>query len=370
MCGVSKLYPQALPWDDPADGRHGTVRPVTDGIDWLRVPGAQRPTSFIPVDPPTEVDGFRFAETSDGANPDGTPRVSPERGYVTDPAERQRLLRYLEQGRTVVETARAGTDRIDPTRRFAVPVSYRTDGAWVWPAAVEYYLRHHQLGLEPEFRRWIERHDYHVPAVPDDVAARAREATLSRSDILAQRKKAYLDAHPESRPGDPGRFPPDVNEALLSLGWRRGRDVRDRVDPWLAGWVDELAAMPFERDGYPRYEPFPAALSVLYEFGGLTSAANGRGRTAAQTPFSIYPTGRDDDLRSFAVDVQLFGARIGQRVFQVGDVERRMGALVVDELGRVFLIGPLELYAGADIDEALVRMLQGIRCDDVADLDL
>jgi hypothetical protein len=343
---------------------------VTDGIDWLRVPGAQQPASLIPVHPPTEVDGFRFAETSDGVNPDGTPSVSTERGYVDDPAERDRLLGYLEHGVTVVETMSAGPDRVDPTRQYAVPVTYRTDGVWVWPAAVEYYLRHHRIGPEPEFRRWIAGRDYRVPPVPDEVAARARAATLTRSDILQQRRRAYLDAHPELRPGDTRRFPADVNEALLALGWRRGRDVRDRVDPWLASWADELAAMPFERDGYPRYEPFPAALAVLNEFGGLVSLANGRGRTAAQTPFQIYPTGRDDDLSSFAVDVQLFGARIGQRVFQVGDVERRMGALVVDELGRVYMIGPLELYAGGNIDEALVRMLQGIRCDDVNDLNL
>src|SRR5581483_7135214 len=122
----------------------------------------------------------------------------------------------------------------------------------------------------------------------------------------------------ELRPGDPDRFPPDVNQTLVGLGWRRGRDVRDRVDPWLERWTGELAALPFERDGCPRYEPFPAARKVLYEFGGLSSMDNGRGRTSAKVPFQIYPTGRDDDLRTFAVDVVMLGDRIGQRVFQIG----------------------------------------------------
>jgi hypothetical protein len=342
---------------------------MTDGVDWLRVPDAKRPERLLPVDPPSEVDGFRFAETSDGVEDDGTPRVSPERGRVTDAAERDRLLGYLAGGALVLETMRYGADRIDPTRQYAVQVAYRTDGLWVWPAAVEYYLRWHNVAPQPELRRRIVEHDYRAPAVPEEVVARAREATLTRSDILAERVKAYLEAHPEQQPGDAERFPPEVSEALVAMGWHRGRDVREQVDAWLADWVDDLADLPFERDGYPRYEPIPAALAVLYEFGGLYSLANGRGRTSAQVPFAVYP-GRDDDLMRFAVDVQMLGDRIGQRVFQVGDVERRMGGLVVDELGRVFAVGPVELYLGKDIEEALTRMLVGIRAEELHEVGL
>ena len=113
---------------------------MTDGVDWLRVPGAKRPERLIPVRPPYEVDGFRFARIDDGVDEDGAPQVSSERGYVTDPAERERLLGYLTSGALVRETMRYGTDRVDPTRRFAVQVAYRTDGVWVWPASVEFQV--------------------------------------------------------------------------------------------------------------------------------------------------------------------------------------------------------------------------------------
>lgn len=54
----------------------------------------------------------------------------------------------------------------------------------------------------------------------------------------------------------------------------------------------------------------------------------------------------------------------------VGEVEQGMGALVVDESGRVFLVGPVRLYAGANIDEALTRMLRGIRCEQLNEIGL
>jgi hypothetical protein len=75
--------------------------------------------------------------------------------------------------------------------------------------------------------------------------------------------------------------------------------VRDKVDAWLARELPGVAAMPFECDGYPRYEPFPAALKVLYEFGGLTSLADGRGRTGgADTVFDLSEWRFDDLGRS------------------------------------------------------------------------
>lgn len=342
---------------------------MTDGVDWQRVPGAKRPEGLIPVRPPYEVGGFRFARTDDGTEEDGAPRVSPERGYVTDPAERERLLGYLTGGALVRETMRYGSDRVDPTRRFAVQVAYRTDGVWVWPASVEYYLRHHQFGLEPDFRRHVEAQGYRVPQVPAEVVERAREATLQRSAILDQQIAEYKAANAEPEPPDADRFVPEVRQRLLGLGWKPGRDVRDKVDAWLAEWVDELAELPFERDGYPRYEPIPAALKVLYEFGGLYSMANGRGITSAQIPFRIYP-GEDDDLMQFAVDVQTLGEGLGQRAFQIGNVERGMGGLVVDELGRVFAVGPVELYLGENIEEALTRMLRGIRAQELPEVGL
>jgi hypothetical protein len=69
----------------------------------------------------------------------------------------------------------------------------------------------------------------------------------------------------------------------------------------------------------------------------------------------------------FVFEVQMLAERIGTRAFQVGEVERSMGALVIDEQGRVFASGPVDLYLGADIHEALARMFQGIRAQQLSE---
>ena len=106
---------------------------------------------------------------------------------------------------------------------------------------------------------------------------------------------------------------------------------------------------------------------MLNEFGGLASRANGPGITWAQIPFTIYPAGQGDDLMQFATEVQMLGERLDERVFQVGDVERNMGALAVDEQGRVLACAPVDLCLGQDIHEAL-RMIQGIRAEQLSEI--
>jgi hypothetical protein len=98
--------------------------------------------------------------------------------------------------------------------------------------------------------------------------------------------------------------------------------------------------------------------------------ANGSGKTSAQVPFAMFPTGRTDDLLTFADDVAALADRIDARTFQVGTVERGMGGLVVDEHGRVFAVGPAQLYLGANVDEALCRMLEGVRAQELYEVGI
>jgi hypothetical protein len=348
----------------------GTVT-ENDMRDWLVVPGATNPP-LIPVDPPDLMGGFRFARTSDGAEPDGTPTISAERGRVEDEAEKQRLLGYFSGGSLVVERNSWAADRFDPSRRYAVQALFRTDGTWVWPGATEYYLQWHGVAPEPDFYRHIVANGYTCPPVTDEVTTAAREAVFERADIWAARIdewKASQEPAPEvSADGEP-RFPAAVDRALRGLGWQPGRDVRSTVEQWLTAQAPTLAQLSSDPET-PPYQAIPAAVEALNEFGGLVSVANGSGQTSAQVPFVIFPSGRADDLMSFAYDVQALADRLQVRAFQVGTVERGMGGLVVDENGKVYAVGPVQLYLGATFDEALSRMLEGIRAQELYEVGL
>jgi hypothetical protein len=71
-------------------------------------------------------------------------------------------------------------DPLDPDRGPVVPLSYRTDGTWVWQEALAYYMRARGAAPELEFLCHIEERGYLAPgSVPDDTAAAA--AALTRA---------------------------------------------------------------------------------------------------------------------------------------------------------------------------------------------
>ena len=45
---------------------------------------------MVPSDPPRELAGFWFARIFDGVSPDYAPRITAERGFVTEDEERSR----------------------------------------------------------------------------------------------------------------------------------------------------------------------------------------------------------------------------------------------------------------------------------------
>ncbi|WP_326557888.1 hypothetical protein [Micromonospora sp. NBC_01796] len=82
-----------------------------------------------------------------------------------DPDERDGVLRYLAQGVPLVITTTLFDDAVDPARGASVPMSFRTDGTWVWSDAVAYYLDQHGLAPTADFTAHIRSGRYTVPEV-------------------------------------------------------------------------------------------------------------------------------------------------------------------------------------------------------------
>ena len=71
-------------------------------------------------------------------------------------------------------------DVVDTSRLFCVPMTFRTDGTWVWSEASAYYAK--QYRLQPDFGllTHLRRNDYALPEVDSVMVYRALQALESR----------------------------------------------------------------------------------------------------------------------------------------------------------------------------------------------
>ncbi|MFG2084964.1 MULTISPECIES: hypothetical protein [unclassified Spirillospora] len=120
--------------------------------------------------------GMRIARVFGPAGPSGAPVAD----HPPVPEEdREGLLRYLEGAPIVLAARGYDTDVLDPGRRAEVPMTYHTDGTWIWPGAVAYYLRVHGVPPEPDLVGFARGNGFAVPEVDEDVRREA-VATINR----------------------------------------------------------------------------------------------------------------------------------------------------------------------------------------------
>ena len=101
---------------------------------------------------------IQLARAFDGADPDTGPFFAADHPRV-DIVERQRLLDYLRAGEVVLAGSGFMDDVIDPAGVAEVPVSFRSDGRWIWTDAVSYYLDRHSLAPDPALRAHVLAED-------------------------------------------------------------------------------------------------------------------------------------------------------------------------------------------------------------------
>jgi hypothetical protein len=117
---------------------------------------------------------MRKARLYDGVDDAGTPYFAPDRRRIADAAERERIAGYLRGGGAVMATLGLSADVVEPARGKVVPMSYLTDGTWIWSAALGYYARTHGIAPEAEFVEHMRGNDFVAPAV---------DATVRRSAL-------------------------------------------------------------------------------------------------------------------------------------------------------------------------------------------
>ncbi|MFC4004460.1 glycohydrolase toxin TNT-related protein [Prauserella oleivorans] len=128
---------------------------------------------------------FRMARIFDGAGPTGPVINRPE----LDVEEQDRLLDYLDGAPVVVPGRGYDIDRLASTPESTVPIAFHSDGTWIWPAAVNYYLREYGVAPEPDLVQHIRANGFSIPDVPDPVR-QAAAAHINRGQTPPQPRTA------------------------------------------------------------------------------------------------------------------------------------------------------------------------------------
>lgn len=113
------------------------------------------------------------AEPAPAAPPLRTAEVFDDRGNpITERAEighaeADRVAEYLDKAPVVLAARSYDNDRLDPQRTASVPMTFHTDGSWIWPGAVGYYLRQHGVAPEPDLLNHIRARGFQLPEVTE-----------------------------------------------------------------------------------------------------------------------------------------------------------------------------------------------------------
>ncbi|CAJ62868.1 hypothetical protein FRAAL4226 [Frankia alni ACN14a] len=87
---------------------------------------------------------------------------------MSDQAEKEGILHFLRSARFLLRTTALATDPLDLSKGEVMPMSYRSDGSWVWSDGIAYYLDAYGIAPEPEFVDYIRGQSYEPHDATDD----------------------------------------------------------------------------------------------------------------------------------------------------------------------------------------------------------
>ncbi len=146
---------------------------------------------------------FRIARIFDTIGPAGRPVINRPDLEIE---EQDRLLEYLDHAPLVVTERGYDIDRLAQTPEATVPVAFHSDGQWIWPAAVNFYLREYGVSPELDLIDHVRQNGFTLPEV-DDPTLQAAAGYLTRGNQPPQ-QRPNGSGGPNGGPGGPGGPPP------------------------------------------------------------------------------------------------------------------------------------------------------------------
>lgn len=126
---------------------------------------------------------IRAAALYDVLDPRRGPCFRPDHERIEDAARRHRLIDYLNGGEPLLVTTARMEDMVDPSGGLTVPVTFRTDGTWLWTDVTTYYLERHHLAPDPRLVTHIQARGFRRPRLDGVDLHRAHAALVATAEV-------------------------------------------------------------------------------------------------------------------------------------------------------------------------------------------
>ena len=78
-----------------------------------------------------------------------------------------RVVEYLRSGSTITVAGRLTSDVLSGSPDAVLPLGVLTDGVWIWPADLEYYVEQYHARLPSEFLEHAKRLEWRPPVLSE-----------------------------------------------------------------------------------------------------------------------------------------------------------------------------------------------------------
>ncbi|MFD1151711.1 TNT domain-containing protein [Saccharothrix hoggarensis] len=281
---------------------------------------------------PATADVFA-APLFDAVDPDGGPL---HHRPAVHPQELDDVLAYLESAPVVLAARSYGPDAFKPDATPSVPLSFHTDGTWVWPGGVAYYLRNHNVPPVPQLVQHIRDNNYAVPDVaPEAEDAAAAVATGQAAGAPLPEHQPRVVSEVDQRALDQLKARLDhygVPESEYGIVEPKPDALVIEPAPGRSGWQVQFWDASRGPHGRPRvYEHAVDAAKVLLaellwraEPGASRPAGADEVRPVAdiqplpdEPPLSLFRD-REDVVLPVGVELDRFGAETGNLAYEAG----------------------------------------------------
>jgi hypothetical protein len=114
--------------------------------------------------------GF-FKEMSYSEETDNS--IKPFINTETDKVLIDKVCKYLDSGVVIMECCGTTIDALNESNGIAGVPSLLTDGVWVWPGDLSYYVKKYKIKLTDDFMSTLKQNNFNVNVNSEEILAKS-----------------------------------------------------------------------------------------------------------------------------------------------------------------------------------------------------